>query len=220
MSDGAVVDTDVLLKVAAYRLGTEFVAVLMPSGTPAALGLTHLIAGRQLARKRGLRNTAEAATELDTLLGMLGRLEPVEEEVELAADLASVAQARGLPLDTGEAQLTAIIVSRGLPLLVTGDKRALGALAGVVADAPIRDVLVGRLACFEQVIGSVAGLIGEGELRTKICAEPDVDGSMRLACSCGRNQWDKAQFGEACNSFIGAVRAQAGDLLVAGSTLA
>jgi hypothetical protein len=151
---------------------------------------------------------------------MLGRLEPEEDEVALAADLAATAQERGLPLDAGEAQLAAILARRGLPLLVSGDKRALAALATLVEDGPMRPAFVGRLACFEQLLGSIAGLMGEVQLRSQICSEPEVDGAMRLACSCGREQWNPTQFHEACASFSGAVRAQVGDLLVEGSALA
>jgi hypothetical protein len=220
MPEGAAIDTDVLLKVAAYRSAAELVAVLEPKGEPAALGLTYLIAGRQLARKRTLRDAAGAAAELGTLLGMLGRLEPDDDEVALAAELASVAQQRGLPLDSGEAQLVAITIRRGLPLLATGDKRALGALARLADGEPMRSALVGRLACFEQVLSSVATLTGEHELRSRVCAEPEVDGAMRLACSCGREGWDAAQLREACDSYVGAIREDVGDLLVEGSALA
>jgi hypothetical protein len=220
MPEGAAIDTDVLLKVAAYRLAAELVAVLEPKGEPMALGLTHLIAGRQLARKRGVRDSAGAASELKALLGMLGRLEPDEAEIALAADLATVAQEQGLPLDSGEAQLTAITLVRGLPLLVTGDKRGLGALHRLMDGDARRADLVGRLACFEQVLLSIAQIIGEHELRSRICAEPEVDGAMRLACSCGRDGWDAAQMHEACGSYVGAIRQVVGDLLVAGSVLA
>lgn len=220
MTEGAAVDTDVLLKVAAYRLADELMTVLTPFGEPAALGLTHLIAAKQLARKRGVRDGAGAQAELAALLGELGRLEPDDQEIELAAEFASIAQAGGLPLDAGEAQLTAILVIRSLPLLVTGDKRAVGALSGVVGDGPWRDALVGRLACFEQVLGSIAGSIGIEALRASICAEPEVDGAMRLACSCGLDDWHPAQFGEACDSYVNDVRTKAGDLLAAGSALA
>lgn len=220
MGNGAAVDTDVLLKVAAYRLAGELVAVLAPFGEPMVLGLTHLIAAKQLARKRSVRNAEGAQAELAALLGMLGRLEPNDDEIGAAAEFATVAQDRGLPLDAGEAQLAAIVIRRGLPLLVTGDKRAIGALAELMDGATGREALVGRLACFEQTLASVAGLIGAQELRCRICAEPDVDGAMRLACACGREDWDTAQLDEACGSFVGDVRKRAGDLLTAGSTLA
>lgn len=220
MPDGAAIDTDVVLKTAAYRLGAELVAVLAPKGLPAVLGLTHVIAGRQIARKRGVRDREGAGEELNRLLANLGRLEPDEAEIGLAADLVAAAQETGLPLDAGEAQLAAIVVLRELPLLVTGDKRALGALAELVGDRPFRSALVGRLACFEQVVGSVAARIGETEVRSRVCTEPDVDGAMRLACSCGRDEWDPAQLHEACASFTGAVRESVGDLLIEDSALA
>lgn len=220
MTEGAAVDTDVLLKIAAYRLADEFVAVLAPLGETATLGLTHLIAAKQMARKRGVRDGAGAQAELAALLGLLGRLEPDAEEIGLAAEFASVAQARGLPLDAGEAQLAAIVITRGLPLMATGDKRAISALSDLVADEPMRASLVGRLACFEQVLSSIAELLGADEMRARICAEPEVDGAMRLACSCGYDDWQPAQFSEACDSFVGAVRAKAGDLLIVGSALA
>ena len=220
MPEGAAIDTDVLLKVAAYRLAAEFVAVVEPWGEPTALGLTHLIVGRQLARRSGVRDAAGAAAELQALLGMLGRLEPDESEIALAADLTTVAQEQGLPLDSGEAQLAAIALVRVLPLLVTGDKRALGALSRLMDGDARRAELVGRVACFEQGLSSISTLTGEHELRSRICAEPGIDGAMRLACSCGRDGWNPAQLHEACDSFVGAVRAEVGDLLVAGSALA
>jgi predicted nucleic acid-binding protein len=220
MASGASIDTDVLLKAAAYKVATELVAVLEPWGPPAILGLTHLIAGNQLARKRNVVDRDGAAAELNRLLAMLGSLEPDDDEIALAADLTATAQERALPLDAGEAQLAAIVVRRELPLLVTGDKRALHALAELVKNDPIRPSLVGRLACFEQIVQSVARLIGEEELRERVCAEPAVDGAMRLACSCERPDWDPVQLHEACASFSGAVRSQVGDLLIEGSALA
>jgi len=220
MTEGAAIDTDVLLKVAAYRLSSQLVTVLEPRGKPGALGLSHLIAGKQLARKREVRDTMGAAAELKRLLETLGRLEPTEEEIALAAELATVAQEQGLPLDSGEAQLAAITMLRGLPLLVTGDKRALGALSRLMDGDARRNRLVDRLACFEQLIWSIAALTGEHKLRSSICAEPGVDGAMRLACSCGSDGWKAAQLHEACDSYVSAIRDVVGDLLISGSTLA
>jgi predicted nucleic acid-binding protein len=220
MADGAAVDTDVLLKSATYRSGAELVAILRSRGLPATLRLTHLIAPRQLARKRGVRHREEAQLELENLLVQFGRLEPDDDEIALAAELAASAQQQGLPLDAGEAQLAAITMLRGLPLLVTGDKRAVGALATLWALETDRTALAGRLACFEQIVASITALIGEHEMRLRVCVEPDVDGAMRLACSCDDDEWDPMQLHEACESFIRAVRSHAGDLLVPGSTLA
>lgn len=220
MPNEAAIDTDILLKSAAYRLAGEVVEVVQQKGTPAVLGLTHLIANKQLKRKRGLKDLDGARAELQKGLALLGHLEPDGEEIALAAELATDAQARSLSLDAGEAQLAAIVARRGLPLLATGDKRALAALAALLEDGPIRAALVGRLACFEQIIEAIAEKIGDDELRSRVCAEPEVDGAMRMACSCGRDPWDPAQLHEACASFANAIREQVDDLLVKGSMLA
>lgn len=220
MSDGAALDTDVLLKISAYGLSGELMALLAPHGSAGTLGLTHLIAGRQLARKRGVVDRAGAAADLASLLAQLERLEPDDDEIALAAELASIAQTLSLPLDAGEAQLTAIVMSRGLPMMVTGDKRALGALSTMLADDADRPPLRGRLVCFEQVISAITTMIGAVAMRSRICAEPDVDGAMRLACSCGRADWNPAQLEEACDSYVGAIAGATGDLLRSESLLA
>ncbi|MFA7587865.1 MAG: hypothetical protein WCY11_17005 [Novosphingobium sp.] len=221
MAEPVAVDTDVLLKVAAYRMANEFVDSIAGKGPPSILGLTHIIAGKQLMRRRKqLRDVGRAVSELDTLLGICERLEPEDEEIRIAAEFAGMAQDRGLPLDPGEAQLAAIVASRALPLMVTGDKRAISALCQLVEDTPIREVFVGKLACFEQIISAVAGLIGEVAVRERICSEPEMDGAMRLACSCDRAVWDPVQLSEACSSFVGAVRTEVGDLLAGDSAFA
>lgn len=214
MSEHVAVDTDVILKVAGYQVGDVAVAVLERSAPPAALGLTHLIAQKQLAKRRGVQNLEAALNALSALLARLGTLEPSDDESILAAELVAKAQEEDLPLDTGEAQLAAIVLTRAFPLLVTGDKRALGALAALFPDGEHRELLRGRMMCFEQLIDALADIIGEAELRERICREPELDTAMRLACSCGREGWNPVQLREACRSFVEAVQQIAGDLLV------
>lgn len=213
------IDTDVLLKTAAFRLAAELTTLLSSIGSPAVLGLTYFIAAKQLARKRGVRDRDGARVELEASLTKLGRLEPDDHEITLAADLAAAAQERGLPLDAGEAQLVAIVMRRELPLMVTGDKRALSAISELVGNGSMRGLLVGRMACIEQVIKGIAMSLGPVPLRARVCAEPDVDGTMRLTFSCGREPWQTTQFYDACTSFIGAVKRQVGDLLADDSAL-
>lgn len=221
MAEPVAVDTDVLLKTAAYALGDELFSALSCRGVPAVLGLTQLIAGKQLKRcGRRLADLSRASLELERLLNRCTVIEPDDDEVFIAAALAEEAQSAGLPLDPGEAQLAAIVARRALPLFVTGDKRALAALASLVEANGTRERLVDRLACFEQVISTIAQAIGEVALRDRVCAEPEMDGAMRLACSCGRTVWDPAQLHEACASYVGALKQEVGDLLVDSLPLA
>jgi hypothetical protein len=69
---------------------------------------------------------------LDDFLASVELIEPTVEESTLAAEFESLALAAALPLDAGESQLCAVLVSRNLPLLVTGDKRAITALESLV----------------------------------------------------------------------------------------
>lgn len=221
MTEPVAVDTDVLLKIAAYRMADEFVDAIADKGPPSILGLTHIIAGKQLMRRRKqLRDVERALGELDALLGICGQLEPEDDEIHIAAEFANIAQARGLPLDPGEAQLAAIVANRALPLMVTGDKRAISALSQLMEGTPTREAFIGKLACFEQIISAVAGRIGEVAVRERVCSEPEMDGAMRLACSCDQAVWDPMQLSEACSSFVGAVRGEVGDLLAGESAFA
>lgn len=221
MAKSVALDTDVLLKIAAYRMADELVDAIAGKGPPSILGLTQIIAAKQLMRRRKkLRDMERAIGELDTLLGICDVLEPDDDEIRIAAEFADVAQDSGLPLDPGEAQLAAIVKNRALPLMVTGDKRAIHALSKLTEGAPVREAFVGKLACFEQVISAIAALIGEITVRERVCSEPEMDGAMRLACSCDRAAWDPLQLNEACSSFIGAVRAEVGDLLAGESAFA
>lgn len=214
MSEGPGVDTDVVLKSAALRVGTALLRVLSLHGEPGALGLTHLIAERQLRKLRGLRDGLGAQLELRRILDGLAKLEPNEGEVLLAAEFAARAQEQGLPLDSGEAQLFAMLLSGRLPLVVTGDKRAIAALSKLLNAGDERDRLAGRIACFEQVIEAIFAIEGEHEVRARVCAEPDVDGALRLACSCDQEGWHPEQLREACASFVGSLKGKAGDLLI------
>lgn len=219
MISGPVVDTDILLKVSAYKLAAELIALLGVYGTPGVLGLTHIIAPGQLQRMPNLLDLSGARAALANLLDALGSYEPDPAEVLMAAEFEATAQELGLPLDTGEAQLVAIAVQRQLPLLLTGDKRAIGAMAHLLS-VDYRAQLTGRLACFEQAISAIAQRVGEQTVRERICGEPGVDTAMRLACSCDSPHWNPGQLHEACYSFIGDVRASAADLLVASLALA
>jgi hypothetical protein len=68
---------------------------------------------------------------LEVRLGNLQVIEPTESEIELAADLEKTARQLGGAFDVGEAQLFAVLLTRGSPALVTGDKRAISAASAL-----------------------------------------------------------------------------------------
>lgn len=217
MSEGPCLDTDIVLKCAAWNLEGELLGILSANGKPATLGLVHLIAAKQMSRLR-LNDREAGGRNLDILLSQLECLEPDQQEAELAAEIVEVAQVRNLPIDPGEAQLFAIASNRCIPLLLTGDKRAIRAMSEINEDQGL--ALKDRLVCLEQAIRAIAAATQPLTVRDKICAEPEVDGAMRLVCSCGHQDWDPGQLDEGLESFIAEIRRGAGPLLHGGSLLA
>lgn len=219
VTDAYAIDTDVVLKLSAYRLADALRPAMGPDGLPFVLGLTALIAPRQLSRLKGLVDRSGALDELSRLIAGLGRLEPSEDEILMAATLTSQAQLIDLPLDPGEAQLVAILRSRSIDRLVTGDKKAIQALAHLL-DEETMNALAGRFLCFEQLLATVATQQNPEALRVKVCHEPAIDTAMRLAFSCGRQDWVPETFHEACRSYVADLNATAGGLLGEPSALA
>ena len=94
----------------------------------------------------------------------------------------------------------------------------LGAMSEINEDQGL--ALKDRLVCLEQAIRAIAAATQPLTVRDKICAEPEVDGAMRLVCSCGHQDWDPGQLDEGLESFIAEIRRGAGPLLHGGSLLA
>jgi len=111
MAEGALIDTDVLMKASAYRVANALVETLAPAGVPAALGLTHLIAPKQLRRAaKRLSDLDGALDEMERLLNLLDKIEPNDDEISFAAELDEAAVSAGFPLDSGESQLVALSI--------------------------------------------------------------------------------------------------------------
>jgi hypothetical protein len=217
MPEGALLDTDVLLKVSAFRLADDLIEILRPIGQPGALGLAHLIAPKQLVRlRKRLADIEGAATELSKLLANIARIEPTQAEIELAAELEEAALADGHPLDRGEAQLVAALVTRGLPLLLTGDKRAIACLELVLARIGRAGACAGRVACIEQLMSAVVARLGAAAVRLRICAEHALDTSLRLCFSCAQATFNAQSACEGLRSYIDDARRNANGVLFPG----
>lgn len=221
MSSGTALDTDVLLKVSGWRLADELLQVLVPYGQPGALGLTHLIAPKQIRRKKSLHDLAVAESELIRLLARLHRIEPTPAEVELAAEIVEAATVLNLPLDVGEAQIMAVLICRALALMVTGDKRAIGALDATLRHLGRAGVSNGRIACLEQALMAMAEICGYEAIRTGVCSWPVGDVAAAICFGCGRESFDETSARDGLESYIRSVREAAGsEVLCAGITVA
>jgi hypothetical protein len=212
MAERVLVDNDVLLKVAAYDLGEAFLARTCLAGNrPALLGVAVFVTRRRLARV-SKNNGTTAATALEKILAAAVALEPSDDELTLAADLESAAVHRGLELDSGEAQLLAILVHRNVALLLTGDKRAIFAIGQVGPQAAH-----GRVGCFEQLMRDFVLRSEPIEgLRDCVCREPDADRTMSIcfACHVPSEERSAAQILEGLESYIRYLDGQAPGVLI------
>src|SRR5260370_37732456 len=89
------------------------------------LGTARFVVASRIKRATRTRDPKSALEDLGQFLVNSIVLDPTDSEQQLAAEFEVAAQSRGLALDTGESQLCAIVLERAIPLLVTGDKRAI-----------------------------------------------------------------------------------------------
>lgn len=217
MAEHALVDNDVVIKVACYALVDETLAATTLARTPPAmLGVGRFVARGRLARDRRVRDRARALDALERLLSVVVPLEPEERETSLAAELEAGAIRLNVELDGGESQLIAMLMTRGCPLLVTGDKRAVAALAALAVAG-----LSGRVACLEQVLADVVRVRGADAVRAAVCSEPGADTALSLCfgCSSAKPPNEPAVL-DALSSYAEHLRGRCGDILLAGPDLA
>lgn len=215
MSRIILLDNDVALKACAYRCHSELVAVTkLDENPPAMLGIARFTLRTCLSRSRSVTDRESALTALNQLLAQVNLLIPTPSEIKFAAELEEQATARALEFDTGESQLVAILLSRGAELLITGDKRAIAALAGLALTE-----IKGRIACFEQLIAILLIKYPHNALRQRVCAESEADKALTacFACSSGSVSVDDIFCGLA--SYTSHLRKETDDTLIADADL-
>lgn len=207
-------DNDIILKGVFYGL------VLWPGpnegARPGILGAARYVVGRRIDRTELNGDKAAAREALATLLTVAEELEPGEDELAFAAELERAAQEKDLDLDPGESQLAAVTIARAIPLLETGDKRAVAALQTLRSSDPRLKPLEGRVRCLEQAVKIRLGPNCEflEQVSQAVCGEPAVDMTMSICFSC------RSGGGASCeavlsglDSYIGALRTHAPEML-------
>lgn len=216
MPERVLLDNDVVLKVACYALVDETVAAAtIDDIPPAMLGVGRFVVRGRLARAPNIADRARATAAFERMLAAMSLVEPDDAEMAAAADLEAEANRRDLELDGGESQLLAMLANRACKLLVTGDKRAIAAMA-IVAAAQAGS----RVACLEQLIAHVVSASGTSAVRPRICAEPKVDRAVTgcFACSSPAAP-DDVDVMDGLASYIGHLDRSAPGVLVPGNDL-
>jgi hypothetical protein len=140
-------------------------------------------------------------------------VEPDDTEIGLAAELEFTAQRMGVSLDSGESLLCAIVVRRSLDFLVTGDKRAIRALAQILAERSMIDKLAGRVVCLEQLMIKVLASGVFSEVRNAICKNAKIDRALAICFSCSREDVTLDQVGDGLQSYVADLRRDASSIM-------
>ena len=213
MSGPVLVDNDVVLKLCRYGCHRSLGPAL--PGRRAAM----LAVGRHALRDRVRRLALPADRDrvgaaLDEALGDLDAVQPDEAEAALAAEMEEVAAKRALEFDTGESQLLAILLIREAPLLLTGDKRAIAAIAGMGVTAA-----EGRVACLEQLVATLLDVAGLARIRAGVCADPAADRAVAACFACSAAAVTAEDVRAGLRSYVSHLRAASRATLAAGDDL-
>ncbi|MGB8768941.1 MAG: hypothetical protein WCC92_04960 [Candidatus Korobacteraceae bacterium] len=209
----AVADNDILLKGACYGLLPEFVGAVPGTGHIGILGASIFVVPSKI-KKQSLRgDPAVVQTRFAAFVADNELLEPSCDEQSMAALFEATAQKLALNLDTGESQLVAMLVSRSLPWLLTGDKRAIAAIENLF-DADTRlAVVAGKIRSLEHLIRDVLASGIVDQVRGAICAEPAVDKALSICFSCSGSHASSATVSEGLSSYIADLRSRAARVL-------
>ncbi|MER9392392.1 MULTISPECIES: hypothetical protein [unclassified Mesorhizobium] len=212
MTQASLIDNDVIIKISAYGLGDELQKAVTgtAAGPPAMLGVGRFVVRDRLARAGWIPDPKAALVAFEALLSSLVLLEPTQDELAIAAEFESAATRRNLELDGGESQLLTILLVRECKVLLTGDKRAIRAIAGIATA-----LAQGKLACLEQVLSDIASRSDIEEMRQKICRAPKADMAASICFSCSSKvSVSRAKIIEGLESYTNHLRADgAGTLL-------
>lgn len=203
----AVFDNDIISKGACYRLLPQLVAAICPVDQIGILGAARFVVTKKIEKRTLCGDKAAVLEGLAQFLNAAQKLEPSSDEQQFAADLESAAQKANLNLDAGESQLCAIVVTRLIPILLTGDKRAIESIEKLIDLVPDMAPICGRIRCLEQIIAGLLALDGAAGLRGAICSEPDVDKALSICFSCNSPEVPPSMHQEALHSYIRSLKA-------------
>lgn len=212
MSDLVLYDNDAALKLSAYKLWVR-VAAVGEFWPPAILAVARYSLRTQAQRSTRCKDRDRLIATVIEFIELATIIEPTSHELALASELEERALAASVVLDSGESQLVAVLLTRAIEPLVTGDKRALQALYVMNVTG-----LDAKLFCLEQILLAVIAQGDADAVRSAICAEGEVDKAISNAFSCSMIDEAGGDPTEGLTSYIRDLRSKTGNLL--GATVA
>lgn len=207
-------DNDVIAKCAIYSLLFHVATALGAANSElGVLGtILFVIKERHLATAR--IGGGAALEQLKNFVKEVEILEPSDEESRLAAKLEEAALEMNLQFDVGESQLCAIVVTRKVGLLCTGDKRAIRAMERLVNTLSDLSYLAQRVLPFEGLVKRILSDLGYAELREHICSSRGTDKALEICFQCHREDGNETEASAGLNSYINAVAEDAPQVLL------
>lgn len=209
-----VIDNDILFKGSCYGILDELVeTVCSTTAAVGVLGSAKFVISPRFATSKLRQDGAAALARFSDFLGRAVALEPTVDELKMAADLELTAQKLGVNLDSGESQLCAVVVSRVLTFLLTGDKRAIAAMEKLIGADSRLSSICGKVRCLEQLVCDALRSGNHLTLRIAICSEADVDKALAICFSCTRDSAELQSVVDGLKSYIGSLRLNASHVL-------
>ena len=178
-------DNDILHKTTAYNLLDKVLDVAIAhEEIYGILGAAKYIVPKKLKKHLKARDYEAVMVEFNASIIKLEIIEPSEEEIVLAAHFEFEAQRLNLEFDNGESQLCAILLSRKLRCILTGDKRAINATEVLLKNNKIPNEISFKLVCLEQILQWLINEYGIEVIRGGICLEKSLDKAMSNCFSC------------------------------------
>jgi hypothetical protein len=207
-------DNDVLQKGLRYDLICPLLSTTELSTTEAGvLGSARFVLSDLIRRLQPPSESENVGRRLEEFLREAQIIEPTQQEVELSAALELLAQVHSQPLDTGESQLCAVLVSRNVPILLTGDKRAVVSLEVLLDHDSRLKPVTGRVRSLEQLVNRLLDVVEFSFIRGPICSRDGVDKALTICFACGSDDATKETVRAGLESYINDLKKSAPRIL-------
>lgn len=211
----AVVDNDIVYKAACYAISSHVLGSVNQQGSAhvGVLAAARFVVGKKINRAKLNGGPHPALEQLSFFMSCAEQLETTNEEQDLAATIELAAQRIGAALDSGESQLCSVAITRVVPIMLTGDKRAIRALELLLKTEQALKSICGKVRCFEQFLIGVLEELEHETLRKLICGEPTVDRTATICFACKSPTVTADAVLQGLNSYIEDLRKEASCVL-------
>ena len=207
--DGAI-DTDVLHKASVYGLFEQLLeSIPLSIENFCVLASTKFVVRNKIKRSTFNKNKGQITETLNRSLSQMKELEPTKDEILFASKLEFNAQQLNVSFDIGESQLCAIIISRNMLCLITGDKRAIIAAESLFYSELDVKSLESKFICLEQSFSWLLKIVDPWEVRNAVCSEQNIDRALTICFGCSSSNTRPEAWMEGLNSYIREIRLKA-----------